>query len=108
MIISSSEYFSPGRSGPASYHEILRVPSLSAGIYRLAAGAHDPQSPHTEDEIYYVLSGSARFVLGDTVQDIAAGDFIYVPAGEPHRFTDIQEALDLLVVFAPAEGTERG
>ena len=39
------------------YLEFLRVPSLSAGLYMLAAGAVDMQEPHTEDEIYYVISG---------------------------------------------------
>jgi hypothetical protein len=31
------------------YHEFLRVPTMSAGLYRLPAGGHDPQSPHAED-----------------------------------------------------------
>jgi quercetin dioxygenase-like cupin family protein len=28
---------------------------------------------------------------------------LFVPAGEEHRFVDIEEALDVLVLFAPAE-----
>ena len=44
----------------ALYHEFLRVPALSAGLYVLDAGAVDPQPPHTEDEIYHVLAGRAR------------------------------------------------
>jgi mannose-6-phosphate isomerase-like protein (cupin superfamily) len=32
---------------------------FSAGIYRLMAGEADEQTPHHEDEIYYVLSGRA-------------------------------------------------
>jgi hypothetical protein len=39
------------------YLEFLKVPALSAGLYMLAAGAVDRQEPHTEDEIYYVISG---------------------------------------------------
>ena len=41
------------------YHEFLSVPDLSGGLYVLEAGAIDPQSPHTEDEVYYVVSGRA-------------------------------------------------
>lgn len=33
------------------YHEFLRVPALSAGVYQLAAGASDPRQPHTEEEL---------------------------------------------------------
>ena len=42
------------------YHEFLRVPDLSAGLYLLSAGAVDPQQPHTEDEVYYVISGRGQ------------------------------------------------
>ena len=41
------------------YEEFLRVPDLSAGLYVLEAGAADPQSPHTEDELYYVIAVAA-------------------------------------------------
>ena len=43
------------------YREFLRVPSMSAGLYVLAAGATDPQRPHHEDEMYYVVRGRAQF-----------------------------------------------
>ena len=39
------------------YQEFLRVPSISAGLYVLEAGADDPQRPHQQDEIYYVIAG---------------------------------------------------
>lgn len=47
--------------------EFLRVSSLSTGIYRLPAGSVDPQRPHTEDEVYYVISGRCLFTCqGET------------------------------------------
>ncbi|MCK7526822.1 MAG: cupin domain-containing protein [Ignavibacteriales bacterium] len=30
---------------------------MSMGLYVLPTGGGDPQSPHTEDEVYYVVSG---------------------------------------------------
>jgi mannose-6-phosphate isomerase-like protein (cupin superfamily) len=92
------------RAGGPLYREILRVPALSAGVYRLAAGAADPQSPHGEDEVYYVLAGSARLRVGDEDHEAVAGRLLYVSAGVEHRFHDITDDLELLVVFAPAEG----
>ena len=50
------------------YHEFLRVPDLSAGLYVLEAGDADPQSPHTEDELYYVVSGRARIRSATTTE----------------------------------------
>ena len=43
-----------------SYLEFLRVPAMSAGVYVLPAGAPDPQQPHHQDEIYYVVRGKAK------------------------------------------------
>ena len=85
--------------------EILRRADLSAGIYVLPRGANDTQSPHSEDELYYVISGRARFKAGDADRDVTAGDTLFVAAQLPHRFHSIDEDLVLLVVFAPAKGT---
>jgi mannose-6-phosphate isomerase-like protein (cupin superfamily) len=85
------------------YHEFLRVPAMSAGIYVLSAGATDKQSPHQEDEIYYVVRGKAKMRLGREERSISQGDVIFVEKNLEHRFFDIAEELELLVIFAPAE-----
>jgi len=87
------------------YQEFIRSKKLSVGVYRLEAGALDAQQPHTEDEIYYVLSGRAKFTSGTRTADVEAGACLFVPSGEPHRFHDILEPLEALVVFGPAEGS---
>ena len=86
------------------YHEFLRVPDLSAGIYTLEAGATDPQQPHTEDELYYVVAGRAMVTVGEETRPVVPGSVVFVAAGVPHRFHDIAERLELLVMFGPAEG----
>ncbi len=88
-----------------AYLEFLRTTDLSAGIYRLKAGASDAQLPHNEEEVYYVISGRARFLSGEGDLAVDAGDILFVPAKETHRFHDIEENLELLVFFGPAEGT---
>jgi mannose-6-phosphate isomerase-like protein (cupin superfamily) len=85
------------------YAEHLRVPALSVGTYSIAVGGTDQQSPHTEDEIYVVVSGRASFTAGGTTVPVAAGTVLYVPAHEEHRFHDVTEPLAVLVLFAPAE-----
>ncbi len=47
------------------YLEFLKVPDLSMGVYILPAGGTDPQSPHTEDEVYYVVSGKAQIQVAE-------------------------------------------
>ncbi len=85
------------------YREFLRVPAMSAGLYVLAAGSTDPQRPHHEDEMYYVVRGRGRFKAGEEDREVSAGSLIYVPAEVEHRFYDIAEELVVLVFFAPSE-----
>lgn len=86
-----------------AYFEFLRVPALSAGLYVLPVGGTDPQRPHQEDEMYYVIRGRARFVAGDEDQEVSAGSVLFVAAELEHHFHDIREELAVLVFFAPAE-----
>ena len=79
------------------------MPTLSCGLYVLAAGAVDPQKPHAEDEVYYVVRGAARMMVGGEDRPVALGDIIFVGALEEHRFHSITEELALLVMFAPCE-----
>lgn len=102
-----SDLIAEGERLNKSYHEFLRVPLLSAGLYVLPAGGVDAQQPHTEDEIYYVVSGRGMIRVGTEDRPVQAGSFIYVEAGVEHRFHSITETLTILVVFAPAEYTLR-
>lgn len=85
------------------YQEFLRVPAMSAGLYVLPAGATDPQHPHHEDELYYVVRGRARFRAADQETEVSAGSVLFVGKNVEHRFFHITEELAVLVFFAPAE-----
>lgn len=87
------------------WREFLRVPSLSMGLYRLKAGQADEQQPHTEDEVYLVISGKASFRAGGQEQAVVPGSLIFVERAIEHRFVDITEDLTVLVFFAPPEGS---
>jgi mannose-6-phosphate isomerase-like protein (cupin superfamily) len=96
------------RHAGSRFTEILRTGSMSGGLYTLPAGGNDPQSPHGEDEIYYVIAGRARIRIGDEDHAVAPGSLFVVPRRVVHRFYAIDEDLKLLVVFAPAEGSSSG
>ena len=89
------------------YLEFLKVPDLSMGLYVLPAGVIDPQSPHTEDEVYYVVSGRAQILVAEENRDVQAGSIVYVAKNVAHRFHSIEEELTVLVFFAPAEYSKR-
>lgn len=88
-----------------SYLEFMRAPSLSLGLYSLPADGDDPQQPHAEDEVYYVVGGRGQIRVGDENRPVQPGSVVFVAAHVPHRFHTIIEDLDLLVFFAPAEGS---
>jgi len=85
------------------YHEFIRVPALSVGLYRLPAGGKDPQQPHNEDEVYYIISGQGMIHVDGEDRPVQTGTTIYVAAHDIHYFHTITEDLTILVFFAPAE-----
>lgn len=89
------------------YLEFLKVPDLSMGLYVLPAGGTDPQSPHTEDEVYYIVSGKAKIKVADEDRGVQAGSIVYVAKNVEHRFHSIEKELTALVFFAPAEYANR-
>lgn len=80
------------RAAGRAYHEFLRMPALSAGLYALPAGGRDQQQPHNEDEIR-PRGARARpdFVAGASLPVPGPGSLVYVPAHDEHRFHDIEE-----------------
>ncbi len=89
------------------YNEFLRTPAMSAGVYQLAVGSIDPQEPHTEDELYYIVQGRSLIRVDNEDMAVAPGSLVYVAANVEHRFHTITEALTVLVFFAPAEYSRR-
>ena len=87
------------------YLEFLQASTLSMGLYELAAGDTDPQQPHTEDEVYYVVNGRAMIQVAGEDRPVQAGTVVFVEAGVDHRFHSIEEDLTVLVVFAPPRGS---
>lgn len=77
---------------------------LGVGEITIPPGtAGPPQHRHAQhDEGFYVVSGTARFTVGDTTYDAAPGTLVMVPPGAPHTFANPgQEAVVLLNTFTP-------
>ena len=92
-------------SGEA-YLQFINKGTMSLGLYVLAAGADDMQSPHAEDEIYYVVSGRGSIVVDGERRPVRPGSIVFVAKEVDHRFVAIEEDLSLLVFFAPEHHTE--
>ena len=87
--------------GGQPYLQFLNEGTMSLGLYVLAAGSTDEQSPHAEDEIYYVIAGRAAIMVAGERRPVRAGSIVFVAKEVEHRFVDIEEDLSILVFFAP-------
>lgn len=90
------------RRGGGAYYEFLRVPALNVGLYTLPVGAADRQTPHEEDEVYFVIDGLGVFTVEGADRTVQKGSVLYVKAGIEHRFHSITQDLVVLVFFASA------
>jgi mannose-6-phosphate isomerase-like protein (cupin superfamily) len=90
------------------YAEWVRSQSLSAGVYRIAAGGVDDQSPHREDEVYVVTAGAAELEVEGRRTPAGPGTVAFVPRRADHRFVDVTADLEVSVVFAPPESDGSG
>jgi mannose-6-phosphate isomerase-like protein (cupin superfamily) len=64
----------------------------------------DPQGPHTRDEVYIVARGEGFFFDGERRFPVDVGSFIFVPAGQQHRFENFSENFAVWVFFYGPEG----
>src|SRR5713101_4896146 len=62
-----------------------------------------PQHRHAQhDEGFYVVSGTARFTVGEASYDAPAGTLVMIPPGAPHTFANVSdEPVVLLNTFTP-------
>jgi mannose-6-phosphate isomerase-like protein (cupin superfamily) len=62
-----------------------------------------PQHRHARhDEGFYVVSGRARFTVGETTYEAEAGTLVMIPPGAPHTFANPSDEVTLLLnTFTP-------
>jgi mannose-6-phosphate isomerase-like protein (cupin superfamily) len=54
-----------------------------------------------EDECFYMLDGQVSVRCGDEAFDAAAGSFVFLPRGRPHRFSADSGPARLLLIAVP-------
>lgn len=86
------------------FTQALAHGSMSVELY--APIEVDPQTPHEQDELYFIQSGSGTFMLGAELHPFQSGDCFFVPAGVEHRFTNFTPGFVTWVVFWGPEGGE--
>lgn len=86
------------------FHYPVRHGTMRAGLY--APRGCDVQTPHSQDELYIIAGGSARFRRDRQWVDAAEGDVLFVPAGMDHQFADLSADFCVWVIFWGPDGGE--
>ncbi len=90
------------RSG-TDHLELFDLEGATVEVGRYPAGDDVPKNPHTEDEIYQIVSGAGKIRVGDETHAVGPGDIVYVERGVEHDFFDVDEEIVALITFLSAE-----
>src|SRR5437879_1826095 len=86
--------------------DCFRSPRLLVGLNCFEPGQSQPIHTHADaDKFYLVVSGKARFSVGDRTSDGGPGDLVLAPDGVPHGIDRALQRTVVLVVIAPAPGS---
>jgi mannose-6-phosphate isomerase-like protein (cupin superfamily) len=83
---------------------VLTHGTLAIEVY--APRGADPQTPHTRDEVYVVITGTGTFRLAGETRAFGPGDVLFAPAGAIHRFENFTDDFATWVFFYGPEGGE--
>ena len=78
----------------------------SMSVEAFAPNELDRQSPHQQDELYFIQHGSGTLTIDGTAHACTAGDAFFVATGQPHRFSNFTRDFATWVVFWGPQGGE--
>lgn len=71
-------------------------------VFETTIAAGPPLHVHDrEDECFYILDGELSVRCGSDAFDAAAGSFVFLPRGYPHRFWATGQPARLLLIAGP-------
>jgi mannose-6-phosphate isomerase-like protein (cupin superfamily) len=107
---------------PDDYHPQLPLPATEKwkeGVWDIEAFQHgtmtllyfapegaDYQTPHDQDELYFVLEGSGIIEIEGKEFPFTPGSAIFVKAGQQHRFKGNLSGIKMWAVFYGEKGGE--
>jgi len=88
----------------ALFVKLMEHGSMSVEIYRPVET--DRQTPHSQDELYVIVSGQGDFLNNGERCAFGPGDVLFVPAGVEHRFENFGADFATWVIFYGPYGGE--
>ncbi len=100
-LVSTEELITEIEEEDGQFAEVFHTESVTIEIGKYPTAS--PKNPHTEDEIYYIVSGSGMIRVGDETHDVEAGDLVFVEQGLEHDFFNIDEEITALTIFVGSD-----
>jgi len=91
------------KAGDNWFLTFLSKKTMDVGILRLRPGEKDPQGPHANDELYYVVRGSGFLRVEEEDLPVKPGSMVFVPAKKRHNFHGNEEEIVVLYFFAGSD-----
>jgi Mannose-6-phosphate isomerase len=91
---------------PKGVWDIETMKHGSMSLILFAPKKKDYQTPHDQDEVYFVIEGSGCLRVEQNRFDFKAGDALFVKAGEEHRFIRMSDDLKVWALFWGPQGGE--
>lgn len=105
MKIDSKEALKKLSAVPSPVVSVFNYGTLAVEVYK--PEKVDLQQPHTRDEVYIIIAGNGEFLNDGKRTTFQAGDFLFVPAGNAHRFENFTDDFTTWVLFYGPEGGEK-
>ncbi len=66
-------------------------------------GGQVPWHNQEQEEVYYIIDGTAEMCLGQELQVLKSGQAVYIPPGVFHQITNVGDtSMHMLYCYAPA------
>ena len=91
---------------PLITNESCESQAMLTGLWRLYPGRESEPDIHPDaDEIYFVVSGKGKLLLGDEEYTVQKGMTVFIPANVTHQsFNTGDEDLVYYFIFSPPPG----
>ena len=82
----------------------IQATNFSMGYVTLEPeGGQVPWHNQEQEEIYFVVEGTGQMCLGEEIQELKAGEAVFIPPGVFHQLTNIgSEPLTMIYCYGPA------
>lgn len=102
--LSTKEALNRLSQSDAPFLEVFKHGSLMVEMYK--PDKVDYQQPHSRDEVYIIASGKGIFRYNEEEKEVRSGDFLFVKAGDVHKFLNFDDDFATWVLFYGPEGGE--